>query len=312
MNEFALIQRYFQQGFPQQANTHLAIGDDCSVVRQNHSLDLVQSIDTQVAGIHFPAQAPADLIAERALRCAASDLAAMGATPYGFHLAITLPEANEAWLERFSEGLKAAANELEMQLLGGDTTRGNQLVISIAVQGTVPKNQALTRSGAQVGDEVWVSDTIGRAALALPQVLDNPADISGLARSYYFPQVHFLLGQALLNQATACMDISDGLLQDAIHLARASNVSLQFNADAIPTLAEPLSPNWMQSITGGDDYQLLFTAPKQLHYELMNLTDKFSGLCCIGEVIAATDKPLILQHQGKEIELSGPLGFQHF
>lgn len=312
MNEFALIQQFFSQGFVQHPCTSLAIGDDCSIVHPPAHMDLVQSLDTQIADVHFPANAPANLIAERALRCAASDLAAMGAQPHGFHLALTLPEANISWLEAFSSGLKSAAAELDLQLLGGDTTKGPNLVISVAVQGWVPQGQALKRSGAQVGDDIWVSDVLGRAALALPLVLHDPADTSDLARSYYFPQVHFSLGQTLLGKSTACMDVSDGLLQDAGHIARASKVNLVLDAERIPTLADLRSQEWWLSLTGGDDYQLLFTAPTAYRSELMNLRQQYTGLCCIGRVQPMTEQAVILQLQGQELSTAEPYGFQHF
>lgn len=312
MGEFELIYHYFTQGFPNSADTVLGIGDDCSIVQPPANMQLLQSIDTQVANVHFFADTPADLIAQRALRCAASDLAAMGATPQGFHLALTLPQANAAWLESFARGLRESAHELGLTLLGGDTTRGQELVISVAVQGWVPAGQALTRSGAQIGDEVWVSDIIGRAALALPLVQQNPADYSGLARHYYYPEVQFTLGQKLRTLASACMDISDGLLQDAGHLAKASQVSLQLEATSIPTAADFGSEDWLRCLTGGDDYQLLFTAPAAKHHEILNLSLQHSGLCCIGRVIAATDQAVVLSDQGQTITLDSALGFQHF
>ena len=312
LNEFALIRTYFSHGFPPSPDTLLGVGDDCSIVRPRSGYELVQSIDTQVADVHFPAHAPADLIAERALRCASSDLAAMGAIPQGFHLALTLPRADEAWLSRFSQGLKDSAQEMGLALLGGDTTRGKELVISIAVQGWVPLGQSLKRSQAQIGDEIWVSDTIGYAAQALADVLKNPADFSGLARHYYFPQVQFELGQKLLGLAHACMDISDGLLQDAAHIAKASGVSLRFDAAAIPTPASCLSEKWWHCVTGGDDYQLLFTAPKKHHRDLQNLRLEHSGLCCVGEVIARENNDVQLLAEGKAITLPAQQGFAHF
>lgn len=312
MTEFELIKQCFSQGFPRSASTVLGIGDDCSIVQPPAGFELVQSIDTQVADIHFPATAPADLIAERALRCAASDLAAMGALPQGFHLALTLPAANETWLNAFSQGLKNCAHDMGLELLGGDTTRGSQLVISLAVQGFVPSGHALRRSGAKVGDDIWVSDRIGNAALALPQVLNNPANYSDLAHHYYFPQVQLPLGQALIGLATACMDISDGLLQDAGHLAHASGVTLQLHAEKIPTAAEFGHELWLHCLTGGDDYQLLFTAPAERHAALTNLRLEHSGLCCIGKVVTKQNQPVSLLLQGEEMPINEPLGFQHF
>lgn len=312
MNEFALIQQFFQHGFIEQPSSLLGIGDDCSIIRPEPQHDLVQSVDTQVADLHFPAQAPAHLIAARALRCAASDLAAMGARAHSFHLALTLPEANEAWLQDFSLGLKETAAALNLQLLGGDTTRGPQLVITIAVQGWVPQGQALTRQQAQIGDDVWVSGKLGAAALALADVLQQPSLSSGLAEQYYFPTVHLPLGQALLGKANACMDISDGLLQDASHLARASQVTLALEAQQIPTQVPFSNPDWLTCLTAGDDYQLLFTAPNQYHQWLTELNLAQTQLHCIGRVRAASQQALELYHQGQLLEIKEPCGFQHF
>lgn len=310
--EFALIREFFASGFPHNPCTRLGVGDDASIVMPPSGYDLIQSIDTQVADVHFPATAPAHLIAQRALRCAASDLAAMGAEPQGFHLALTLPHAQHDWLSSFSQGLCDAAHELDLVLLGGDTTSGPCLVISIHVQGWVPAGAALTRGGAQAGDDIWVSDTIGRAALALPQVLENPAQISGLARHYYLPQVYTPLGVALRGLASSCMDISDGLLQDAGHIARASGVTLILDATAIPTIVERSDPRWLKCLTGGDDYQLLFTAAPAHRQDIAALRNHISDVQRIGQVASAGDAAVVLQENGQAISLPQQSGFQHF
>ena len=305
--EFELIREYFCHGFPQSADTLLAIGDDASVVLPPAGSQLVQSIDTQVADVHFPASAPAALIAQRALRCAVSDLAAMGATPQGFHLALTLPDSDSAWLTGFSSGLKKAAHELNIALIGGDTTRGKQRVISVAVQGWIKHdNTPLTRAAAEDGDGIYLSGPVGAAALALPQVLNNPADYSGLAQQYYFPAVHLSLGQALLGRASACIDVSDGLLQDAGHIARSSALQLHIDTQRVSVADDQQRA---LCLTGGDDYQLLLCGPATL---LQPLTAVFPQLHHIGEcrrgepgvVLSATDA--LLQ------QLSEQSGFNHF
>lgn len=311
-NEFSLIQQFFSRGFPHHDNTVLAVGDDCSIVAPPAQHTLAQSLDTFVAGIHFPENAPADLIAERCLRCATSDLAAMGAQPYGFHLGLTLPNANEEWLAKFSQGLKDCSVEMGMSLLGGDTTKGKERVISVAVFGWLPVGKALRRDGAQVGDEIWVSGVIGNACLALPNVLKQPESTAGKAKYYYYPTIQIPLAQKLLNIATSCMDISDGLLQDAAHLANASAVSMLLDADAVPTAVTPDDPKWLSCLTGGDDYQLLFTAPKEKHHELLNLSLQHSGLRCIGQVQAQTDELITLHKQQVTIPLPEQKGFLHF
>lgn len=312
--EFALIRRFFARGYPLSSDTRKGIGDDASVVQPPAGMQLVQSLDTQVADVHFPASAPAWLIAQRALRCAASDLAAMGASPQGFHLGLTLPTSDPQWLSGFASGLRAAAHECGLALLGGDTTKGPLCVISIAVQGWLPAPQpqqlatGLFRHGAAVGDDVWVSGCIGMAALALPQVLANPADHEGLARQYYFPQPRLALGIGLRGLASAAMDISDGLIQDAGHLARASRLDIHLQTDQIPTAnTEPGSTDWQRCLSGGDDYELLFCAPPSQREPIQQLAKELEVPCTLigqcragdGQVhCSLNDQPLLLSEQG--------------
>jgi thiamine-monophosphate kinase len=272
LTEFELIKHCFN--WPQN-NDHIicAVGDDASIIQVPSGYELVQSIDTQVADVHFPASAPAHLIAQRALRCAISDLAAMGAKPQAFHLALSLPKNTaQTWLESFSSGLRACANEYDIPLIGGDTTSSPVLVITLQVQGLIPAGKALSRNKAQVGDDIWLSGEVGNSATALAGILANPAAIidnnSELAAAYYYPQAQIELGQKLIGLATSAMDVSDGLLQDASHIAKASNVCLNFATHAIPI--SPLAITLVGhakalqfALTGGDDYQLLFTAPEQ-------------------------------------------------
>ena len=312
--EFALIQQYFASGFPSHTNTRLGVGDDCSLITLPPDYELAQSIDTQVAGIHFPPQAPADLIAQRALRCAVSDLAAMGAEPRGFHLALTLPRADASWLSAFSQGLKAAAGELNIALLGGDTTSGPAVIITIAVQGFVPAEKALTRHTAQVGDDIWVSGVIGASALALPCALENPADRSTKTAAYYFPQPQCALGSRLRDVIHACLDISDGLLQDAGHIARASAVTLSIDGQAIP-LPDGITTrdDIMRCISGGDDYQLLFTATASQREQISQLSTTYPGLSRIGQVVKpVTGQPVRLWMHSEEVTLAQHTGYQHF
>ena len=317
--EFDLIRRCFASGFPLGSDVLLGVGDDCSAVRPPAGYDLVQSIDTQVADVHFPHNAPAHLIAGRALRCAASDLAAMGAAPQGFHLALTLPDSNPAWLDQFAYGLRTTAHDLGLPLLGGDTTRGPLLIITISVQGWVPQGKMLTRHTAKAGDELWVSNTIGSAALALPDVLKNPASELGLAKAYYHPSIQFTLGQRLVGIASACMDISDGLLQDAGHIARASQVAIEINADQVPTPVSSDHPHWQTCLSGGDDYQLLFSAAPERHNDILALNSLAGVNCtCIGRITAADARQGSLKNAGVSVLKDGQpfspqaTGYQHF
>ncbi|MDK2778406.1 MAG: thiamine-phosphate kinase [Pseudomonadota bacterium] len=312
--EFALIREHFSHGFPHNAGILLGVGDDASLITLPDGCELAQSIDTQVAGIHFPATAPAHLIAQRALRCAVSDLAAMGAEPQGFHLALTLPDNDRHWLADFTQGLRAAAGEMNIALLGGDTTSGPALIISIQVQGCVPHGQALRRDAARVGDDIWVSGVIGASALALPSVLQQPASASGPAQAYYFPRPQLQLGIALRGIATACLDISDGLLQDAGHIARASGVSLMLCAEDIPAAAGFPGKPWLTCITGGDDYQLLFTAPAAQRPYLQQLQHRFPALRKVGVVQPSTEgKHRVAVHSANgPVAIPAHAGYQHF
>lgn len=309
--EFAVIQAHFSQGYPHPKELQLGVGDDASVL-QLEPCQLIQSIDTQVADIHFFAQAPATLIAERALRTACSDLAAMGATPLSFHLALSLPHyaQQNVWLNDFASGLKRAAKQLNIGLIGGDTTASKELVISIMVQGCIPKGHtALSRTQAQVGDELWLSGKIGLAYQALSQELIqiDPNHLSPQAHAYYRPQVHLQLGQALTQFAHSCIDVSDGLIQDAQHLAHSSNVSLILNATTLTQWLNLSADNFWHILTGGDDYQLLFSAPKQAHQVIAQLDP---NLTLIGEVITQTDQAVSLSHS--PCPMPETLGFQHF
>ena len=311
LGEFELIRQFFCSDFPSSPDTIIAIGDDASVVKPPANSELIQSIDTQVADVHFPANALANLIAQRALRCAVSDLAAMGAVPQGFHLALTLPQSDADWLKDFSDGLKKAAHELNIALIGGDTTRGRQLVISVAVQGWIPlsksgKSQALTRCGARPGDLLCLSGPVGEGALALNQVLENPADISGYAKHYYFPPVHLMLGQMLIGKATSCMDISDGLIQDAGHIAKASEVALSIELEQVRVSQ---SDQLASCLTGGDDYQLLFTLTNSA--TLNELKKQFPDIHSIGEIKSGTGVKLNSDSNLTE-ELKKRAGFSHF
>jgi thiamine-monophosphate kinase len=321
LTEFELIKHCFN--WPQNNdNIICAVGDDASIVQVPSGYQLVQSIDTQVADIHFPATAPAQLIAQRALRCAISDLAAMGAKPQAFHLALSLPKTtSQQWLESFSSGLRACANEYSIDLIGGDTTSSPTIVITLQVQGLVPAGKALTRNKAQVGDDIWLSGEIGRSAAALKNILANPEAViennTNLAAAYYYPQAQIKLGQKLIGLATSAMDISDGLLQDASHIAKASNCCLNFTVANIP-LNDLAIDQFGQSqalqfaLSGGDDYQLLFTAPPQAQDVLNEL-----GCYQVGKV---EEKGRVSQPdtQAAWVLLDGQtiknkhMGYQHF
>jgi thiamine-monophosphate kinase len=317
MNEFELIKHCFN--WPQNNSDIIcAVGDDASIVQVPSGYELVQSIDTQVADVHFPASAPPQLIAQRALRCAISDLAAMGAKPQAFHLALSLPkDTSKTWLESFSSGLRNCADEYSISLIGGDTTSCPSIVITIQVQGIVPSGKALTRDKAQAADNIWVTGNIGDAAGALPLILNNPELSIDLAKAYYYPQAQIQLGLALVGIANSALDISDGLLQDASHIAKASNCTLNIHSDRIPLSPllrdkYPYAQALDYALTGGDDYQILFTAPTESDNKILNIAQLLSVPCTkIGHVIA-TSSPSITLDGIDTNNLYHDQGYQHF
>jgi thiamine-monophosphate kinase len=321
LTEFELIKHCFN--WPQNNdNIICAVGDDASIIQVPSGYELVQSIDTQVADVHFPASAPAQLIAQRALRCAISDLAAMGAKPQAFHLALSLPKnTSQTWLESFSSGLRACADEYAIDLIGGDTTTCPSLVITLQVQGLVPSGKALTRGQAQIGDDIWLSGEVGRSAAALEGILANPEAIfennADLAAAYYYPQAQVALGQKLISLATSAMDISDGLLQDASHIAKASLCCLNIESKRIPlnvlAVKQLGQTHALQfALTGGDDYQLLFTAPASVRKKIETLNGYRMGTVLERQ---PSNQKNSIEHwvllDGHPVE-NKQMGYQHF
>jgi len=269
MGEFELIRHYFAAAACARVggDVVLGIGDDCALLAVPAGEQLAISTDTLVAGMHFPDPGDPFLLGQRALAVSTSDLAAMGATPIGFTLALSLPKAEPGWLEAFARGLDTMAARCDMRLIGGDTTRG-PLSMTLTVFGRVPSGQALLRSGARVGDLLCVGGALGDAAGALPLVLGDceggAAEASQLLDRYWSPQPQLALGQALRGKATSALDISDGLLADCGHIAAASGVRLRINQHQVP-LSDALV-RWVGQeralqcgLTGGDDYVLAFT-----------------------------------------------------
>lgn len=267
LHEFDLIERYFRVESAAQPQVLCGIGDDCAMLQLPPGESLLVSVDTLVESVHFPKHILPAQLARRALAVCVSDLAACGAMPLGFTLALTLPEINEIWLAAFSVALREAASEYAIPLVGGDTTKG-PLGLSLQVMGSAPASQALLRNGAQAGDDIYVSGTLGAARAALP-LLDSSEQLSSIQReclqAYYQPQPQLALGVALRGVASAAIDISDGLAADLEHILRASGVGAQINTADLPvaTAVLALCPEQATdfALGGGDDYQLCFTAP---------------------------------------------------
>jgi thiamine-monophosphate kinase len=267
MGEFELIRRFFLPLARRGRDTTLVMGpgDDCAVQRLAPGTDLVFSVDTLVEGVHFPEHYPPEYLGWRALAVAVSDLAAMGAEPHCYTLALTLPVATEDWLEGFASGLARASEAFGIALAGGDTTRG-PLTITLQVHGSVPTGAAISRGGARAGDLVCVSGTLGDAGEALNWLAaDDPGpQARAVLESYRHPRPRLSLGQSLRGQASAAVDISDGLLADLTHILEASGVGARLDAGTLPLSDALLALRGREKavelgLTAGDDYQLCVT-----------------------------------------------------
>ena len=314
MTEFELIERCFGGWSLADPGLIVGQGDDCLVWQD--SAPLAMSIDTAVAGRHFPENATAAQVAQRAFLPAVSDLAAMGAEPAFFTLALTLPKTvDDDWLLAFGRRLRELAEHWGLVLAGGDTTSGPVTVISVQVHGRV--QQPLLRAKAQPGDDVWVSGQTGLAAAALPKVLDPtlpPVPEHWLA-AYWQPVPRIELGQKLVGLATAAIDVSDGLAADLGHLAEASGVRIDVDCERLPMEPELQTrfgeEVWALVLAGGDDYELAFTAPVD-HRDLVSTLGRSLALPLtrIGRVEAG-DAGVQIRHNGRPLALRRQ-GFEHF
>ncbi|WP_079204578.1 thiamine-phosphate kinase [Pseudomonas sp. CC6-YY-74] len=317
MGEFELIRHYFAAASCAQAGAGVAlgIGDDCALLELPAGEQLAVSTDTLVTGVHFPESADPFLLAQRALGVSVSDLAAMGATPIGFTLALTLPRAEPAWLQAFARGLDRMAQDCGLRLIGGDTSRG-PLSLTLTVFGRLPRGLALTRSGARVGDLLCVGGELGDGAGALPLVLGQRQAPTAIAEPllarYWSPQPQLALGQALRGKATAALDISDGLLADCGHIALASGVALLIEQARLPlsqALLSLLGASGARdcALSGGDDYLLAFTLPAE---HLAGLQAQGWPIHVIGRAEAGSGVQL-LDQRGQSITPQAR-GYQHF
>jgi len=327
LGEFDLIARYFQRpAAGKHAAVVLGIGDDCALLTPRSGMQLAVSCDMMVQGRHFFADTDPERLGHKALAVNLSDLAACGARPLACTLALALPEANEEWLSAFAGGLLQLADAHGCTLMGGDTTAG-PLNICITVFGEVPVNTALLRSGACVGDDVWVSGTLGDAHLALRALQGHkmlPGKALALARQRLeAPTPRLALGQSLRGIASSAIDVSDGLLADLGHILAASAVGAEVRADrvaallavhALPANERPvLTTAEMRQCTlaGGDDYELVFTAaPAQCHAVAQAAAAAAICVTRIGH-ITATPGIRLVDAQGVTVE-QAYAGFEHF
>lgn len=324
LSEFELIDRYFRRGDLSESSANatagavpvtLGIGDDCALLTLPPGEQLLLSVDTLVEGVHFPRHFnPADL-ARRALAVCVSDLAACGAQPLAYTLALTLPDVSEAWLAPFADSLHSTADRYGIRLVGGDTTKG-PLTLSLQVMGSAPPGAALLRRGARPGEAIYLSGFPGEARAALDLLGRDSlnADQTQLMQRYLAPEPRLQLGLALRGVATAAVDVSDGLAADLGHILVASGVAATLYAEQLPIspgLARQAGARALDYVLGGgDDYELCFTAPDERHEQVMRISRELGlPIHQIGRVDAGVGLRC-LDSAGQALAL--PDGYRHF
>lgn len=315
VSEFDLIARIRQRAAARD-DVVVGIGDDAAILSMPPGRRLVVAMDTLNIGVHFPAEtAPTD-IGWKSLAVNLSDLAAMAATPAWCTLSLSLPQPDAAWLDGFLDGFLELAARHDMALVGGDTTRG-PLSICVTAHGLVDPRGALLRSAARVGDDIWVTGTLGDAAAALRQWQSHQPIDSVLRARLDRPTPRVEAGLALAGIAHACIDVSDGLLADLGHLCRASRVGAQIDIDALPAseaLIAAFDPSTRRELqaTGGDDYELCFTAPKAARLAVQDALHTCDVIATrIGLMTADACKILMRDAAGAEWSSSSE-GYVHF
>lgn len=319
MGEFELISRFFANCGAKRSDAALGVGDDGAVLQVRDGYDLVVTTDTMVVGTHFFPDDDPRALGHKLVAVNVSDLAAMGAEPAWLSLALTLPAVDEAWLSAFAAGLGETADYYQCQLVGGDTTRGPMSLTMIA-KGTVPRGKALTRSGAKVGDYIYVTGTLGDAALGL-KLCQGLYEVSKKHQShilqrFHYPSARVALGQALRNLASSAMDLSDGLYSDIQHILKRSNVGASIDVSRLP-LSQALKDSCDTStalqlaLSGGEDYELLFTVPEARRGSLEVLLSPYGvPVTCIGRVTGVAGK--LELKQGEQAFDYQHQGFVHF
>lgn len=316
-SEFALIARYFTRPV---RHSVLGVGDDGAIVRPTSGMDLVVSTDMLVSGTHFLPDAEPEALGWKALAVNLSDLAAMGAQPRWAVVAASLPAADETWLAAFARGFFACAERYDVDVVGGDTTRG-PLNLAPTVFGEVPQGQALTRAGARAGDDLWVSGTPGLAALGLARrqgkVSLRDTAIAPCLAALDRPQPRVALGLALRGLATAAIDVSDGLLADLGHILERSTLAADIEFARLPRAALECgadeAPARQCLLAGGDDYELAFAAPPERRDDVAAITARLGlPLTRIGRLRAGPAGELILRDDAGRPMAVDRRGFDHF
>jgi len=306
-SEFEIIRRYFDRPA---RSALLGVGDDAALLVPAVGMELVATTDLLSEGIHFRSGADPRKLGHKALAVNLSDIAAMGATPRWALLAIALPAADERWIAQFAEGMFALAARHDTELVGGDTTRGpasGPITICMTVLGEVPAGLALLRGGARPGDDIWVSGELGGAALALAR-----PGIAAAAMRLDEPEPRVALGERLRGLASAAIDVSDGFAQDLGHILERSGVGALVHYDRLPRF--PIDDPELERrcvLSGGDDYELLFTASQGARGEIEALPAEIGlALARVGSIQPGDPKVVVLDAQGRPIRVAP--GFDHF
>lgn len=313
-NEFAIIEHYFKSIFDASPGVDLGPGDDCAVISLPDDSQLCLSTDTLVEGVHFLPGASAELVAARTLAANLSDLAAMGARPHSFLLAITMPDTDEHWLKAFSSALKQLSRHYGVPLIGGNLSQG-QLALTITITGTVPLGQAVQRDGARAGDEIYVTGTLGDAAGGLAQL--RAGETQGyLVSRYAAPTPRLEAGERLRQIAHAMIDISDGLVADLGHICKASGVGALIDSTQLPLTKELRAFAGQEraprlALFAGDDYELCFTAAEADAERIMALAAELSlPMTRIGSITGNGE--VVVLDENSEAIINDRTGYQHF
>ncbi|MBU2893224.1 thiamine-phosphate kinase [Colwellia sp. D2M02] len=318
MKEFDLIKQFFTNQTVKHKEVKLGIGDDCAVIAPIEKQNIVITTDTLVAGVHFPLNTSPRAIGHKAVAVNLSDIAAMGATPSWISLALTVPSVDEGWLSEFGAGFFELCEFYNVQLIGGDTTQG-PLSITITAHGLTPKDSYLTRSGASAGDWLYVTGELGDAALALQHIKGEveleDSLFSTIRTKLDFPKPRVLAGQVIREYASSAIDISDGLSVDLGHICQASNVGANIVLDALPLSAvlreSLLAEDAVKlALSGGDDYELLFTVSEDNKVGLETaLSHAGTPVTCIGQINASQTISTTLNNKAISVNMAG---FEHF
>lgn len=313
LSEFDLIARYFTRPVSRD-DVVLGVGDDAAIVQLPAGRQLVVAVDTLVAARHFPDETSAFDIGWKALAVNLSDLAAMGATPAWATLSLTLPEVDDAWLQAFADGFYALADQYQVALVGGDTTRG-PLSVTVTLQGHVEPGRALRRAAAESGHALFVSGTLGDAACALQQLQAGAEVDEDMLARLNRPQPRVALGQALAGVAASCIDISDGLLADLGHILAASHCGATLWPERLPTSPAVQELSYQQRLTcqynGGDDYELCFSVAPENCAALQALVQQHA--LDVTEIGVIDSQPGVRgQYEDGRVEVLQSHGFDHF